>query len=129
MVSSIATARTHFTARTLVDCSADPVAAPEFRPNPCLPWPLTLSFGLRSHLRWGEETQRGYGEICEALSSTFTVISVASMIAVEEAGSDFSQIATPDRFATQRTRRLLAGRPVLHTHEFHVAPPSAKQKL
>jgi hypothetical protein len=127
------TARIFSTDRILVDCSAGLVATMTVsrrdRPNSCLPWPLTLGFGSLFHWRKREETQRGSSEICEGLGGTPAVIGVAIMIAVEEFGSDFSQIATPDRLTTQRTRRLLAGRPVIHTHEFHVAPPSAKQKL
>jgi hypothetical protein len=82
---------------------------------------------LRFHLRRREEAQGGWGEICESLRGTFAVIGVAIMIAVEEPGSDFSKIGCPDRLTAQHTRGLLAGLPVIHQYEFHVAPPGATQ--
>ena len=58
---------------------------------------------------------------------TPAVVGVAIMIAVEEPGPDFSEIACPDWLTAQQTERLLAGPPAIHQYEFHVAPPSAKQ--
>ena len=78
---------------------------------------------------WREETQRGSGEICEGVAGTPAMIGVAIMIAVEEAGSDFPQIASPDRSTTQHTEGLLVGRSVTHQYEFHVAPPGAEPIL
>jgi len=57
------------------------------------------------------------------------VISVAIMIAVEEPGSEFTKIGCPDRLTAQHTRGLLGGLSVIHQYEFHVTPPSAKQKM
>ena len=92
-------------------------------------WLLTLGFGLHLQLTWREEAQRGSGEVGEGVDGTPAVIGVAIMIAVEEAGSEFSQIASCNRFTTQHTRGLLAGRSVIHQYEFHVAPPNAKQNM
>jgi hypothetical protein len=58
---------------------------------------------------------------------TPAVIGVAIMVAVEEPGPDFSEIACLDWLTAQHTERLLAGLPAIHQYEFHVAPPSAKQ--
>jgi hypothetical protein len=115
----------------LVDRSADLGATTavirRFWSNSCLIWPLTLGFGSLFPLRWCEETQRYFGETCESQDFTLAVIGVAIMIAVEEPGSDFSQIACPDWLTAQHTRGLFARRPVIHQYEFHAAPPSAKQ--
>jgi hypothetical protein len=87
---------------------------------------LTLGFGLHLQLTWREEAQRGSGEVGEGVDSTPAVIGVAIMIAVEEVGSDFPQIASPHRLTTQHTGRLLVRRSVIHQYEFHVAPPGAE---
>jgi hypothetical protein len=63
----------------------------------------------------------------ESKGGLFAVIGVAIMIAVGEFCPDFPQIARPDRLTAQRTERLGAGRPAIHQHESHVAPPNAKQ--
>jgi hypothetical protein len=55
------------------------------------------------------------------------VVGVAILIAVGEARPDFSQIARRDWLTAQHTERLRAGRPAIHQHESHVAPPNAKQ--
>jgi hypothetical protein len=52
------------------------------------------------------------------------VTGVAPVIAVGEPTGQFSQIALPDRLATQRAASLLAGRPPIHDDEFHVPPPN-----
>ena len=52
------------------------------------------------------------------------VTDVAPVIAVGEPSCQFSQIALPDRLATQRTASLLAGRPTIHDDEFHVPRPN-----
>jgi hypothetical protein len=98
-----------------------------FWPNACVIWPVTLGLGSLFQLSWREETQRYSGETCESHDGTLAVIGVAIMIAVEDPGSDFSQIACPDWLTAQHTRGLFAGRPVIHQCEFHVAPPSVKQ--
>ena len=54
----------------------------------------------------------------------FAVTDVAPVIAVGELSRKFSQIALPDRLATQRTASLLAGRPTIHDDEFHVPCPN-----
>jgi hypothetical protein len=46
------------------------------------------------------------------------------VIAVGELSCKYSQIALPDRLATQRTASLLAGRPTIHDDEFHVSRPN-----
>ena len=55
------------------------------------------------------------------------VIGVTSVIAVDEMGSGFPQIACLDLPIAHRTERLPAGRPAIHQNEPHVAPPNAKQ--
>jgi hypothetical protein len=84
---------------------------------------------LHFQLTWREETQRGSGEVCKGVGGTLAVIGVAIMIAVKEAGSDFPQIASPDRLTTQHTEGLLVGRSAIHHYEFHVAPPGAEPRL
>ena len=65
--------------------------------------------------------------IFEKLGSACAVIGVAIMIAIGELRSDFSEVARPDWLAAQHTDGVLAGRPAIHQHEPHVAPPNAKQ--
>ena len=65
--------------------------------------------------------------LLERWSGNLAVTDVAPVIAVGELSClscQFSQIALPDRLATQRTARLLAGRPTIHDDEFHVPPPN-----
>ena len=57
-------------------------------------------------------------------SGNLEVTDVAPVIAVGELSRKFSQIALPDRLATQRTASLLAGRPTIHDDEFHVSRPN-----
>jgi len=57
-------------------------------------------------------------------SGNLEVTDVAPVIAVGELSGQFSQIALPDRLATQRTASLLAGRPTIHDDEFHVSRPN-----
>jgi hypothetical protein len=106
---------------------ATTVVIRRFWPNHWLIWPLTLGFGSFFHSRWRENYRRCSGEICESHDRTPAVIGVAIMIAVEESGPDFSEIACLDWLAAQHTERLLAGSSAIHQYEFHVAPPSAKQ--
>ena len=61
--------------------------------------------------------------LLERWSGNLAVTDVAPVIAVEELSCKLSQIALPDRLATQRTASLLAGRPTIHDDEFHVPPP------
>jgi hypothetical protein len=65
--------------------------------------------------------------IGERHDRTRAMFGIAIMIAVEEPGPDFSEIACPDWLTTQHAEGLLAGPPVIHQYEFHVAPPNAKQ--
>ena len=62
--------------------------------------------------------------LLERRGGNLAVTDVAAVIAVGELSCKFSQIAFPDRFATQRTASLLAGRPTIHDDEFHVPPPN-----
>jgi hypothetical protein len=57
-------------------------------------------------------------------SGDLSATDVAPVIAVGELSCQFSQIALPDRLATQRAASLLAGRPAIHDDEFHVPPPN-----
>jgi hypothetical protein len=59
--------------------------------------------------------------------SRFTVKHVAFIIAVEPAPPELSQIAFADRLRAFYAERSRVGRPAIHQHEPHVAPPSAKQ--
>ena len=58
--------------------------------------------------------------LLERWGGNLAVTDVAPVIAVGELSCKFSQIALPDRLATQRTTSLLAGRPTIHDYEFHV---------
>ena len=49
---------------------------------------------------------------------------VAPVIAVGELSCQFSQIALPDRLATQRAASLLPWRPTIHDDEFYVPRPN-----
>ena len=55
------------------------------------------------------------------------MIGVTSVIAVDEMGSGFPQIAGLDLPIAHHTERLPAGRPAIHQDESHVAPPKVKQ--
>jgi len=55
------------------------------------------------------------------------VICVAIVIAVDEARSDFSQIARSDRPIAANTGGLWARRSAIHHDESHVPPPDVKQ--
>ena len=57
-------------------------------------------------------------------SGNLEVTDVAPVIAVGELSGQFSQIALPDRLATQRTASLLAGGSTIHDDEFHVPRPN-----
>ena len=50
------------------------------------------------------------------------------MIAIEQIWPDFSEIVRSDLLAAQHAKRFAEGRPAVHQHESHVAPPNAKQK-
>jgi hypothetical protein len=62
--------------------------------------------------------------LLERWCGSLAVTDVAPVIAVGELSCKFSQIALPDRLATQRTASLLAGRHTIHDYEFRVPPPS-----
>ena len=62
--------------------------------------------------------------LLERWGGSSAVTDVAPVIAVGELSCKFSQIALPDRLATQRTASLLAGRPAIHDDEFHVPRPN-----
>jgi hypothetical protein len=62
--------------------------------------------------------------LLERSGGNLAVTDVAPVIAVGELSCKFSQIALPDRFATQRTASLLAERPAIHDDEFHVPRPN-----
>lgn len=81
----------------------------------------------RSVTRYGEGSSRCSRMIVESKDGLFAVIGVAFVIAVKEPRPNFSQIARPDSFTAQHTKRLRSGRPAIHQYESHVAPPNAKQ--
>jgi hypothetical protein len=62
--------------------------------------------------------------LLERWGGSLAVTEVAPVIAVGELSRQFSQIALPDRFTTQRTASLLAGRPTIHDDEFHMPRPN-----
>jgi hypothetical protein len=64
----------------------------------------------------------------EKRDGAFAVIRVTIAIAVDEMRPDFPQVACSNRLIAAHTKRLLAGRPVIHHDESHVAPPNAKQQ-
>jgi hypothetical protein len=62
--------------------------------------------------------------LLERWGGSLAVTDIAPVIAVGEPSCKLSQIALPDRLATQRTASLLAGRPAIHDDEFHVPRPN-----
>ena len=62
--------------------------------------------------------------LLERWGGSLAVTGVAPVIAVGELSCKFSQIALPDRLTTHRTASLLARRPTIHDHEFHLPRPN-----
>ena len=52
---------------------------------------------------------------------------VAILVAVDEARSEFSQVARSDRLIAHHTQGSQARHPPIHQDESHVAPPNVKQ--
>lgn len=55
------------------------------------------------------------------------VIGIAIVIAVNQVRPNFPQVASVNRPFARHAEGLSAGRPAVHQHESHVAPPNAKQ--